>query len=592
MTLGGLAGEAVEQVRRLPGRGMRGLVRLRGEPDERLLLMLPLAVVVGLASGLSAVALRSSVHHVFEWLAPLRGGLAGLVVPAVGLPLGVLIVRRLFREPEGHGVPDVIRAVCREGGKMRRRSMASRWLGSLVTVASGGSAGLESPIVFSGGAVGAAVGSLLNLDERRRSVLLACGVAGGISGIFNAPITGLVFAMEVVLAEWSALSIVPVVLAAVAATELSRVLLGNEVSFLHAQFEMGTTDLLWCVLLGLCSGLLSAVLVRGMRWAQRLAARVPAREFLSPLSFGLVLGIVGMGLPGAIGEGYGTAQSAIRGEMAAGLFLVFGLIALKVLATSLTLGCGAPGGVFAPCIVLGSALGVAFQRAALVPLPSGYGLAHEGSYALAGMSGMVAGVLQAPLTGILLVTEVTGSYALILNLMLVAVISLVTARNFDRHSFYAKELARRGELLRPGTDRRILADLRVRETLDEFVDPIRDTMTLEQFVEVVKRSKRNHFPVLRADGETFAGMLHLGDVRELLFDPEVARVTLVGTVMQSEVPHVPADANLADALEIFERTGAWVLPVLEEGRFVGFLSKSSLFDHYRRELSVQAPSDH
>ena len=587
MTWGSLAGEAVAQARKLPRRGWRGLARLRGEPDERLLFMLPLAVAVGLLSGLSAVALRHTVHLVFNALAPHRVGIAGVLMPALGLPLGVVIVRRLFRESPGHGVPGVIRAVCRDGGRMRRRSIVSRWLGSLITVASGGSAGLESPIVFSAGAIGATIGGWARLDERRRSVLLACGVAGGISGIFNAPITGLVFAMEVVLAEWSAVSIVPVVLAAVSATELSRLLLGNTTSFLHAQFHMTTTDLLWCVLLGVASGLLSVALVRAMHLAERLASRIPAREFVAPLVFGLVVGIAGVALPRGIGEGYDTAQEAIRGELPVGA-LIGALVLVKLATTALTLGSGAPGGAFAPCIVLGSVLGVGFCRAALTMLPQGYGLAEEGSYALAGMSGMMAGVMHAPLTGILLVVEVTGGYELILNLMIVSVISLVIARQFDKHSFYARDLARRGELLRPGTDPRILADLRVRETLDAHVDPVREGMTLTEFIEVVKRSKRNHFPVLQADGVSFAGMLHLADVRELLFAPDVASITLVGTVMDPSVARVPADATLAEALDVFESTGAWVLPVVEDARFVGLLSKSSLFDHYRRELSVQS----
>ncbi len=589
MTMLEIAGETLAQVGSLPGRGWRRLARLRGESDERLVLMLPLAVAVGIASGLSAVALRSGVHEVFHWLAGVRSGALGIALPAGGMVLGVLVVRKLFREAPGHGVPQVIRAVCRDGGRMPRRSILSRWVGSMLTVSAGGSAGLEAPIVFSAGALGSAIGGLAKVDERRRSVLLACGVAGGIAGIFNAPITGLVFAMEVVLAEWSALSIVPVVLAAVSATELSRNLLGNAGAFSHSSFEMSTTDLLWCVGLGIVSGFVSAALARTLRFFERVSEKLPAREIVAPAVLGLGVGVAGLVMPQAVGEGYETAQAAISGNLAAGVWLCAALALAKIVTTGLTLGSGAPGGVFAPCLVVGSVVGVCFSRAAQAVLPAGHPLAHEGSYALAGMSGLVAGVMHAPLTGILLVVEVTGGYQLILNLMLVAVISLVVARQFDRHSIYTEALAERGELLRPGTDRRILSDLRVHETLDQFVDPVRETMTLADFVEVVKKSKRNHFPVLRADGVTFAGILHLGDVRELLFDPELARLTLIGTVMDANVARVPADADLSDALEIFERTGAWVLPVVDGERFAGLLSKSTLFDHYRRELSVQAP---
>ncbi len=203
------------------------------------------------------------------------------------------------------------------------------------------------------------------------------------------------------------------------------------------------------------------------------------------------------------------------------------------------------------------------------------------------MSGLVAGVMQAPLTGILLVLEVTGGYEVILPLMVVSVLSLLVARRFDRYSLYTSELAERGELLRPGTDRRILADVSLRETLDDDVTPIREDMTLAEFARVARHSNRNHFPVVDPDTGRFLGMLHLGPLREILLDPELARVTLVGTMMETDVPRVSARASLADALDLFEETGAWVLPVVDGERFVGLLSKSKLFDHYRHELSVQ-----
>jgi CIC family chloride channel protein len=200
----------------------------------------------------------------------------------------------------------------------------------------------------------------------------------------------------------------------------------------------------------------------------------------------------------------------------------------------------------------------------------------------------VAGVMQAPLTGIFLVMEVTDGYEVILPLMIVSVLSLVVTRRFGRYSMYTRELAESGDLLRPGTDRRILADVTVRETLDHDVTPVFEDMTLLDFTEVLKTSHRNHFPVLRSGSDEFSGMLELGPVREILLDSELARVTLVGTMMDTETPTIPLDASLAEALALFEQTGAWALPVVDGRRFAGLLSKSSLFDHYRRELSVQA----
>lgn len=569
------------------GPGWRRLVSFLGGPEERWETLLPLAVLIGIASGLLAVGLRSSVHALYTALAPLRASiLTGTILPAAGAAAGVWIVARLFREPPGHGVPDVIRAVCRQGGRMRRRSVFSRFFGSLVNVSAGGSAGLEGPIVFSAAAVGSAIAGFFRADERRRSVLLACGVAGGISGVFNAPLTGMVFATEVVLAEWSAFSIPPVVVAAVAGAEVSRLLLGNEQSFLHAPFAMGAWDLVACAALGAVAGLVSTALQRAIHFCQHGSASVFKGRMLAAGACGLGVGLVGLLAPLAIGEGYEGVQLAIHGELRHGFFLALALVAAKLVTTALTLGSGAPGGIFAPSLVLGSFLGASFSRAVHALFPA-EALGSEGSYALVGMAGLVAGVMQAPLTGIFLVLEVTRAFEVIPPLMVVAVVSLLVARRFEAYSLYTLELAQGGELLRRGTDRRILADVLLRETLDADAVPVSEDMTLAEFLQVARHTRRNHFPVLRDGSSELAGMLDFGAVRELLLDPELARLTLVGTVMETDVPTVPLDANLADALEVFERTGAWVLPVVEGRKFKGLLSKSTLFDRYRKELTVQ-----
>jgi CIC family chloride channel protein len=471
---------------------------------------------------------------------------------------------------------------------MRRRSVFSRWLGSLCNVAAGGSAGLEGPIVFSAAALGSWVGGWWELDDRRRAVLLACGAAGGISAVFNAPMTGMIFAMEVVLAEWSAFSIVPVVISAVAATEFARVLPGDVPSIVHAPFQMGTNDLLACLLLGILAGLISVGLTRTIALSRRLAARRGEPPLLAAALAGLAVGTIGIIAPSAIGEGYDTARTAIQSELAPGLFLCAGLALAKLATTSLTIGSGAPGGLFAPCLVIGSLVGVSFSRAASALLPVTSSLSVEGSYALVAMSGLMAGVMQAPLTGILLVMEVTDGYEVILPLMIVSVISLVVARHFDRYSIYTQELVESGDLMRLGTDRRILTDVGVNETLDRDVTPVFDDMTLLNLADVVKGSHRNHFPVLRPGTNEFVGMLELAPLQKILRDPKLSRITLVGTMMDTETPTIPLDASLADALAVFEETGAWVLPVLDGREFAGLLSKSSLFDHYRRELAVQA----
>ena len=558
-----------------------------GPEEERWGAILLLAIVVGLLAGGLAVALRGAVHLVFAGLETLRSGWCGPLLPAIGAAAGVAIVTLIFREAPGHGIPEVIRAVCRDGGQMRRRSMFSRWLGSLVNVSSGGSAGLEGPIVFSGAAVGSFLGEVSRVDERRRTILLACGAAGGIAAVFNAPMTGMIFAMEIVLAEWSAFSILPVAMSAVAATKLSRLWLGDTQALLHAPFAMGTHDLFACGALGILAGLVSVAFVRAVGVVRRATLRLPGAPLAAPLLCGLLVGVIGIGYPGAIGEGYGVARAAIHSELGPGLILCLGLVLAKLAATGLTIGSSAPGGLFAPSLVVGSLVGVGFGRALAAFLPGSPAFAVEGSFGLVGMSGLVAGVMQAPLTGIFLVMEVTAGYDVVLPLMIVSALSLVVVRRFERYSPYTVELAESGDLLRPGTDRRILADIRVSETLDADATPVPDDMTLADFAEVLKTSRRNHFPVLRTKTGEFAGILELVHVRALLLDPALARVTLVGTVMDPDVPRIPLDASLADAMDAFEKAGAWVLPVVDGKRFAGLLSKSSLFDHYRRELVAQ-----
>ena len=572
---------------RSPSRRLSERLQVLGQPEERWPRLLALALAVGLASGAAAVLLRQLVHIAFHSIADLRHGVLALALPAVGAVLGVAIVAYLFREPAGHGVPEVIRAVCRGGGTMRRRAIFSRWLGSLVNVAAGASAGLEGPTVYSGAAIGSAIGGWFQVDERRRSVLLACGVAGGISGIFNAPMTGMIFAIEVVLAEWSTFTIVPIAIAAVGGTELSRLLVGNEVSFLHAPFDMGPKDLALCALLGVIAGLVSVIFVRANHRISQWSERISKNPLVPAGLFGLLVGAIGLVSPAAIGDGYEVAQEAIQDNLSLGLGLCVLLLAGKLLASSLSLGSGSPGGIFAPSLVIGALLGSTYAGALRSLFPAAP-IAESGSYALVGMAGLVAGVMHAPLTGIFLVMEVTRGYDGILPLMIASVLALLVARRFHRYSLYNWELAQSGELLRPGTDQRILADLQVRDVLDEHVSVVHENMLLSEFVGVLKGSRRNNFPVLRAGSEQYVGMVDVASAREVLLEPDLLSITLVGTIMDLGLRTVPHHTSLTEAMEIFEEEGAWVLPVVDGGRFVGLVSKSSLFDHYRRELNAQA----
>jgi CIC family chloride channel protein len=315
--------------------------------------MAGLAAVVGVASSGVAVALRSGVHALFDALQGIRESSVGILLPAVGALLGVWLIRVVFREPGGHGVPAVLEAVSRRGGYMRKRSIFSRLVGSLVNVASGGSAGLEGPIAFSAAAVGSSVAGGARMAERQRILLLACGVAGGIGAIFNAPLTGVIFATEVVLAEWTLSAVIPVTVSATVATGIGRALLGAEGAFAADSFEWSSTDLALSPLLGLACGLVSVVMVSGIFRTEHFASKLKEGSILGKVGVvaalaGLGVGAIGLIQPGAIGEGYSIVNEALQGSLQGGLGLLALLLFAKLLATVLTLGSNAPGGVFAP----------------------------------------------------------------------------------------------------------------------------------------------------------------------------------------------------------------------------------------------------
>lgn len=569
----------------------QSVFRTRGARSEPWVIA-ALAIAVGVAASAVAVLLRSGVHVLFDALAGLRGEWYGVFLPAIGALVGVWIIRILFREPGGHGVPAVLEAVTRRGGHMRPRSMFSRLCGSLVNVAFGGSAGLEGPIVFSSAAVGSTLASSVGVAERQRVLLLACGVAGGIGAIFNAPLTGMIFAMEVVLAEWTLGAMLPIAISATVATELGRIALGSHGAFEVTQaLEWSHADLGVSAVLGAASGVVSVGLVAGVFAVERVTRRlkvagrfVPVVGTVAALA-GLLVGGIGWLAPGAIGEGYETVGAALSGELEVGAMLLLLLVA-KLVATSLTLGSNAPGGIFAPSLVLGAVLGYGFGTLIHAAWPNA-GFAEPSFFALAAMAGLVAGAMLAPFTGIMLALETTHGWEGTLPLIMVATVSTLVSRTLLRHSFYTWELAERGELMRPGTDRRILVEMRAGEMLDAESVSIRSGSSLDDLARQLPSTSRNHFAVVDGDGRLL-GMLDLTALRGVIFDETIRRVTPVDTVMDPGAVVVRAGDTLLDAMDIFEQSGAWVLPVVDaERRFLGTVSKSTIFDRYRSELIVQ-----
>lgn len=566
-------------------RVLRSLRELLLKVDHRVLLI-SAAVLVGMSSSLAALLLTRGIEALTEGLATVRHLWWSLLLPGLGATLGVLFLQWVVRESPGHGVPEVILSVSRRGGALPTTASFSRLVAACLTIGAGGSAGPEAPVVVSGSAIGSTVGRALAIPERQRVVLVGCGSAAAIAAIFNAPIAGIIFTLEVILGEWTAVNIVPIAIAAVAGTTLSRVLSGNQIPFPHTEFAIGLGDLGASLGLAALAALSSILLTRLLRSSHRAWHRLRAASWLRAGLGGCTVGAVGLLLPAVLGEGYEVVQETIGGHFPQGLALVALVLVAKIVATSITLGSGGAGGIFAPSLVIGGLVGVTYHRA-LTTLAPGLPLESEGCYALVGMAGLVSGMLQAPLTGIFLIIEITGGQAVILPLIVVATVASTVAHRLEPTTFYLDDLIRRGELLRPGTDARVLADLRVEELLERDCVSVPEGMRLRDLVEVVKTSRRNFFPVLAAGSGEFAGLLHLDDLRPYLFSPELYDAVVAAEIMDPDPPLVHPGDDLNQVLDRMDQLGRFSMPVVDDGRFLGMISKATLLDCYRRELIVQ-----
>jgi CIC family chloride channel protein len=562
----------------------RALAIHRTSVREAAILML-LAIGVGLAGAFLAVLLNISVHGAIAWVSPYHGRLWVILLPAAGAGLSAWYVRGLLRDESGHGVPELIRAATLRGGALRTSMIYSRLIASFLTVGSGGSAGLEGPIATSGGALGSALGRLLGFNERRRTLLLGYGVAGAIAAIFNAPLTGTVFALEVILGEWSALSILPTIVASVSATQFSRWILGNQIAFPHEVLGFSTLDLFACAVLGMGTGMLSVGFARGLTWFEHRFDSIPWPAWGRAALGGLIVGAIGYAMPEVLHDGYGVIQAFLGDMGAMARLTLLAFILFKFAACCITLGSGGSGGIFAPSLVLGSATGFGFGALLQRLLPAAT-LASPSAYALVGMAGMVAGLMHAPLTGMFLVLEVTGGYRLILPLMIAAVLAMLVNYYFDVGSVYTRELIAHGAFARRGSDLHLLQTMQLRELMDAESAVVYEDMLLGDFIEVFKRARRNIFPVVERETGRWLGIVHLDEIRPYLFDQTLYPIMTMGEIMHTDAPTIESSESALSAIQKFETTGAWSLPVVEDGRFLGMMSKSTLFDRYRRELVV------
>lgn len=567
-------------------------------PEAQFLLIL--AFIVGLVSGGAAVALKLMIELVGDlligWFDTTTDSFLYLLYPGLGMLIAMLLVRYLIKDNIGHGVTKVLLAVSKNNSKIKSHNTWSSLLTSSITIGFGGSVGAEAPIVYTGAAIGSNIARHLGLSYKQMTILLGCGAAGAVAGIFKAPMAGILFTLEILLFNISMTSILPLLMSTVTATAVSYLFFGRDVAFMSTIDPFVMKNIPYYLVLGVFCGFVSLYFTR-----TTLSLEDKIKGIENPYKrwafSALMLGILIYIFPPLYGEGYHALESLLTGNPVQGLdtslfasllnykwfvpiFFLFVLI-FKVFAMSFTNAGGGVGGTFGPTLIVGGIAG--FVLARVINL-TGIHVLPENNFVLVGMAGLMAGVMQAPMTAIFLIAEITGGYELLMPLSITAAISFATIRIFEPYSIYTKRIAKSGELLTHDSDQAVLTLLKTSDLIESDFCPVHMEDNLGSLVDVVAKSKRNIFPVVDSN-DKFQGFISLDDIRMIMFDREKYNEVFVYNIMK-QPPYTVCDCEKMDSvMRKFEKSGAWNLPVVtEENKYLGFVSKSKIFSSYREKL--------
>ena len=574
--------------------------RALGKLPEKNVVMI-LSLVVGIACGLAAVLLKLSIEFIHHNLISLSDkgsyNILTLVYPGIGMLIAMLFVRYIVRDNIGHGVTKVLQAVSKNESKIKPHNMWTSMLASSVTIGFGGSVGAEAPIVYTGAAIGSNVARYMGLSYKNVTILLGCGAAGAVSGIFNAPLAGVLFTLEILLFNISMTSILPLLLSTISATVVSYICLGMNPPFecTLSPFSMGNIP--FYIILGLfCAGF-SVYFTRMTLWLEDKIKSIE-RPFVRWAISATCLGLLIFLFPPLFGEGYGDLRELLNGGMidlegqtvlsffmrgtwSVPIFFLM-ILLLKVFSMSFTNAGGGVGGTFGPTLFIGAIAGFVVSRT--INLIAGGGLVPEANFVLVGMAGLMAGVMQAPMTAIFLIADMTGGYELLIPLIITATISYAAARSIEPYSIYTKRIAKKGELLTHDSDQAVLTLLKINDLIETDLVPVQIDYTMRELVDAVAHSKRNIFPVVDSKNH-FQGYVSLDDIRGEMFKYECYDTMHVYNFMKSAPAYVYVNEKMDSVMSKFEQTEAWNLPVVTEDRtYVGFISKSKIFSSYREQL--------
>jgi chloride channel protein, CIC family len=561
------------------------------------------SVLVGLSASLAVIVLKSFAHYVYIFSQYLNNKLhlpySKSTLPIIGILLTVFVIRNFLSGNIQKGTSQIMYAVAKKRSVLPAKQMYSQIITSSLTVGMGGSAGLESPITITGAAFGSNYALKYRLSYKDRTLLLACGVAAGIAAAFNAPIAGVLFAIEVVLSEISITAFTPLIISAATGSILSMILMNEDILFSFKTIQdFDSKNIVFYIFLGILSGLVSIFYARNFRKIEHYFSKRSKNSYRKALFGAIILGFLIFIFPSLFGEGYEGIKflaanqperlldNTLISKFEDNKYIIFAFITLtllfKVFATGITLGAGGNGGNFAPSLFVGSYLGFStayfFNMFKITNLPIS-------NFTLVGMAGVLSGLFHSPLTAIFLIAEITGGYSLMVPLMLVSSISFAISKHFEPYSFDIKHLADKGDVFTDDKDKNILQSIDVKKLINNHYTPVTESKTLEALIEKIAGSDDVIFPVLN-ENEKLIGLIYLDDIRPIIFSAFKIKYTSITEVLQpvKDKDIVDYEDSIESIMNKFETTHQIILPVVQEKVFIGFISKSDILEKYREQL--------
>lgn len=559
------------------------------------------ALFVGIICGFAAQLLKFLIHFIAKTLTSglniTTANWIYLILPVIGILLVTLFLRYVVKENISHGVTKVLYAISRRKSRLKKRNMYASLISSSITIGFGGSVGAEGPIVFTGAAIGSNIGQAFRLSPKILMILVGCGAAAGIAGIFRAPIAGMLFTLEVLMIDLTGMTVMPLLISSIAGATVAYILEGYDCEFFFSQSEPFLTSRIpWTALLGVVCGLVSLYFTKVMFWMESMFSKLQNR-FWKIITGGLIIAVLVFIFPPLYGEGYGTINYLLEGNISKvvdGTFFyvdrddvwfltlfIAAVMMFKAFATSATNGAGGVGGTFAPSLFVGALTGFLFAYI-LNNLDFGIHFSQK-NFALIGMAGVMSGVMHAPLMAIFLTAEMTGGYDLFLPLLIVSLLSYMTIKLFLPYSIYTMRLAKAGDLITHEKDKVVLTLLKIDNVIEKDFKVVHPEMSLKDMVDTIAVSNRNLFPVIDEEGN-LKGVVVLDEIRNIMFRSDLYKKMHVSRFMSAVPATIEVNYPMDKVMEIFDKTNAWNLPVVNNGKYVGFVSKSKIFNSYRRVL--------